>query len=133
MLLPMTILLLDDERTIRKALSFALQKQGYEIIVARNIPEALKLIEISAFDLLLVDLYIPAVPVIEFLRLLNKRKKYFPWVMLTSHNEFSEDIFEPDIKPDKIISKDLPISRIIDEIHSILMSLQEVKLMRDHA
>lgn len=120
----MTILLLDDERTIRKALSFALQKQGYEIIMARNVPEALELIETSVFDLLIVDLNIPAISEIEFFRLLNKRGKYFPCVVLTSQNELSEEVFEPGIKPNRILSKDLPVSLIIEEIKSVLNFLQ---------
>ncbi len=124
MFLPMTILLLDDERTIRKALSFALQKQGYEIIMARNVPEALELIETSVFDLLIVDLNIPAISEIEFFRLLNKRGKYFPCVVLTSQNELSEEVFEPGIKPNRILSKDLPVSLIIEEIKSVLNFLQ---------
>jgi DNA-binding response OmpR family regulator len=125
----MTILLLDDERTIRKALSFALQKQGYEIIVARNVPEALEMIKTSVFDLLIVDLNIPVVSVIEFLRLLNGRRNKFPCVVLTSQKDIPEELFDPDIKPRKVILKDLPIFLIIEEINSILNSLSGEKVV----
>lgn len=121
----MTILLLDDERTIRKALSFALQKQGYEITVARNVPEALKLIEVSVFDLLILDLNVSVVTGVEFLRLLNERNKRLPFVFLSSQKELPEELFEPDIKPNKVISKDLPVFEITEEIKSILSSLRE--------
>ena len=53
------ILIADDEPNIVAALEFLLQRSGFEVYVARNGDEALKLIEIHRPDLVLLDVMMP--------------------------------------------------------------------------
>ena len=53
------ILIADDEPNIVTALEFLLQRNGYEVQVARNGEEALKLIESGRPDLVLLDVMMP--------------------------------------------------------------------------
>jgi DNA-binding response OmpR family regulator len=53
------ILIADDEPNIVTALEFLLQRHGYEVHVARNGDEALKLIEQHKPDLVLLDVMMP--------------------------------------------------------------------------
>jgi len=53
------ILIADDEPNIVTALEFLLQRQGYEVRVARNGEEALKLVEDERPDLVLLDVMMP--------------------------------------------------------------------------
>ena len=53
------ILIADDEPNIVAALEFLLQRGGYEVLVARNGDEALKLVEACSPDLVLLDVMMP--------------------------------------------------------------------------
>src|SRR5688572_29756583 len=53
------VLIADDEPNIVTSLEFLLQKAGYEVKVARNGDEALKLVESFAPDAVLLDVMMP--------------------------------------------------------------------------
>ena len=53
------ILIADDEPNIVAALEFLLRKGGYEVYIARNGEDALKLVEACVPDLVLLDVMMP--------------------------------------------------------------------------
>ena len=53
------ILLVDDNDTLRVTLSEVLKRNGFEVVVAANVNQALKLIGAQTFDVLLSDLHMP--------------------------------------------------------------------------
>ncbi len=53
------ILIADDEPSIVAAVEFLLQRNGYDVCVARDGEEALRLIETSHPDLVLLDVMMP--------------------------------------------------------------------------
>lgn len=53
------VLIADDEPNIVAAVEFLLQRSGYEVLVARNGDEALKLVESHQPDLVLLDVMMP--------------------------------------------------------------------------
>jgi DNA-binding response OmpR family regulator len=53
------LLLVDDTELIRSALTFILQSNGFNVGVAANVNDALKLIGEESFDVLLTDLHMP--------------------------------------------------------------------------
>ena len=53
------ILIADDEPNIVTALEFLLQRNGYEVLIARNGNAALKLVEEHKPDLVLLDVMMP--------------------------------------------------------------------------
>jgi DNA-binding NtrC family response regulator len=71
------ILIAEDEDITRKHLLYALKKEGYQAVGARNGREALELIEEEYFDLLITDVRMPEMSGIE---LLEKVKERFPGV-----------------------------------------------------
>jgi CheY-like chemotaxis protein len=67
------ILVADDEPHIVTALEFLLQRNGFEVQVARNGDEALNLIESGQPDLVLLDVMMPSVDGWEMLRRVQER------------------------------------------------------------
>src|ERR1700681_2498624 len=53
------ILLVDDNDSIRESLSLVLEHNGFDVVMASNVNEALKLIGTQTFDVLLSDLQMP--------------------------------------------------------------------------
>ena len=106
----MSILILDDERTIRKALGFALRNLGYKTLEAKNAAEAFELISVDSFDLIVIDINLPVISGMEFLNQLKDIGKNIPILILTSQKNININ------EKLKIISKEMPLNKIIKKI-----------------
>jgi two-component system, NtrC family, response regulator len=63
-----SILVAEDEDTIRQVIEAMLKKEGYQVVTAANAEEALEILEKTRFDLLITDLHLPGASGIELLR-----------------------------------------------------------------
>jgi DNA-binding NtrC family response regulator len=80
-----TILVVDDERSIRVGLKGLLAKEGYEVAIAESGSEALRFLDGQPFDLVLTDLRMPG---LDGVSLLKKIKEQYPdtlVVMMTAY------------------------------------------------
>ncbi len=116
----MTILILDDEKTIRKAISFALSRNGHQIIEAYNPKFVLDKLHQLKLDLIIMDIDLPVMSGFEFLKSLKSAEKNIPVIILTSQEVSDSDFHEHQIDPKKIISKESTIPRIMNVIENVL-------------
>ena len=63
-----SILIVDDEHTLREGCASVLRKEGYDVTVIGRGSEARELLQRRHFDIVLVDLYMPQVDGLEILR-----------------------------------------------------------------
>jgi DNA-binding NtrC family response regulator len=80
-----TVLVADDELSIRKVLSATLKRDGYEVFVASDGAEALELLRTHPIDLVLTDLRMPKVDGMALLRHVLAEHAGVPVVILTAH------------------------------------------------
>ena len=66
-----SILIVDDEKGIREALSSILADEGYEILTAESGEEALKIVGEESPCLVLLDIWLPGIDGIETLKLMK--------------------------------------------------------------
>jgi two-component system, chemotaxis family, chemotaxis protein CheY len=79
-----TILIVDEKPGIRKMVSFTLKKAGYYIMEAENSKEALSLLNTFLVDLIILDLDMPNVEAVEFIKKVRDNPVYtiIPILML---------------------------------------------------
>jgi CheY-like chemotaxis protein len=53
------VLVVDDDKVVSEAIAHVLKSQNFDVAVAENVPDALKLIVSEPFDVLLSDLHMP--------------------------------------------------------------------------
>jgi DNA-binding response OmpR family regulator len=53
------VLLVDDDDAVRTIMTLTLEHEGFEVLSAANVTEALKLITTESFDVLITDLHMP--------------------------------------------------------------------------
>ena len=85
------ILVIDDEENMRLLYKEELADEGYEVSVAASAEEALVKIEAESHDLITLDIRMPGVDGIEFLRLLRERDRDLPVIIVTAYGEYKQD------------------------------------------
>ena len=85
------ILVIDDEENIRLLYQEELSDEGYEVTVAASAEEAMAKIETQRPDLITLDIRMPGVDGIEFLRLLRERHRDLPVIIVTAYGEYKQD------------------------------------------
>lgn len=80
-----SILIIDDERAIRKTLGEILSYEGYKIEEASDGEEGLKKFKEKAFDVVLCDIKMPKLDGIEFLDRARESNPDVPIIMISGH------------------------------------------------
>ncbi len=83
------VLIIDDDATLRNALSSYLRTEGYEPSEAADGPEALRMLEAHKPDLALLDIRMPHMSGIEVLRKIGEKYAGLPVVMISGHGNVS--------------------------------------------
>ena len=67
-----SVLIVDDEPFLREELQESLEFEGYDVLCAADVPEALELCASHAFDYVVTDLKMPKMGGLELLKALNE-------------------------------------------------------------
>jgi DNA-binding response OmpR family regulator len=99
------ILLVDDEEAIQKLLRFPLEKEGYEVVAARDGDEALDAFAKGRFDLIILDVMLPHIDGMEVCRRI-RANSIVPIIMLTAKSDEFDKVLGLEIGADDYITKD---------------------------
>ena len=127
------ILVVDDDKRIRKLIQKYLRKNNYLVSSASNASEALSYTALIDFDLFILDVMMPGEDGLSLTKkLLNK---YFtPIILLTARKETSDRIIGLETGADDYISKPFEPRELILRIESIfkrIKNFDEKKSIKD--
>jgi len=83
------ILIVEDEKVLNEAYEIVLKKEGYEVSTALNGEEALILVKKTKFDLILLDLRMPKIDGVEFLKK-SSPAKHFPQTKIIVFSNYDD-------------------------------------------
>ncbi len=120
------ILFADDEPDILDIVSYNLEKEGYEVITAKDGQQALDLSKINRPDLIILDVMMPYKTGIEVCNLLRQLPDFrkTPIVMLTALNDETSHIKGLDSGADDYIAKPISTKILISRINALLRRTQ---------
>ena len=108
------ILVVDDEDIVRTSCSRTLSPEGYEVRLAKNGVEGLKMASEERFDLVLTDLKMPDMDGIEVLRIIKEKWPETAVIIVTGYQTVDTavkaiklgayDYIEKPFTPDSLIS-----------------------------
>jgi DNA-binding response OmpR family regulator len=113
------ILLVDDEQPIQKLLSYPLEKEGYEVVSARDGEEALASFEEGQFDLVVLDIMLPKVDGLEVCRRLRAQSSV-PIIMLTAKAEEFDKVIGLELGADDYITKPFSMREFRSRVRAAL-------------
>ena len=108
-----TVLIVDDERSIRVSLRTILSNIGFEIVEAARGEEALSLARTAQFDAVLLDINMPGMGGVEVCRLMRKESARLPIVMLTVQGSEDRKVEALDAGADDYITKPFQLRELI--------------------
>lgn len=111
-----TILIIDDETNMRWVLSRALEKAGYETLMAEGGEQGLLLFAQHAVDLVLLDLKMPRMDGLAILRELRRRSRETPILLLTAYATVPTAVEALQIGATDYIRKPFDIESLLNQI-----------------
>jgi two-component system KDP operon response regulator KdpE len=108
-----TVLIVDDERSIRISLRTILSNIGFEIIEAARGEEALSLVRTAQFDAVLLDINMPGLGGVEVCRQMRLESARLPIVMLTVQGSEDRKVEALDAGADDYITKPFQLRELI--------------------
>ncbi|BDG04824.1 sigma-54-dependent transcriptional regulator [Anaeromyxobacter oryzae] len=122
-----TILVVDDEKNIRRSLRMVLEPEGYEVTEAESAEDGLKLLEAEPIDLCIFDIRLPGM---DGLTLLSKARELWrdlPVIMISGHADTSDVVDAVKRGATDFFSKPVDRDRVLVSVRNALArrSLEE--------
>lgn len=113
-----TVLIVDDEPSIRISLRTILSGLGFAVVEAARGEEAVSLVRTAHFDIVLLDINMPGLGGIEVCRAMRKNAPLLPIVMLTVQGSEDRKVEALDAGADDYITKPFQLRELIARIRA---------------
>lgn len=113
------ILVIDDEESIVDSISFALEREGYQVDCAANAAEALKLLDGSLPDLVLLDVMLPdrsGLDLCTFIRFLGE----VPILMLSARDSLEDKVQGLEAGADDYLVKPFKFKELLARVKALM-------------
>ena len=127
------ILIIDDEKSIRRALREILEYEKYEIEEAEDGPSGLEKLRANTYDLVFCDIKMPKMDGLELLEKVQSEEIDSPIVMISGHGNIDTAVESIKKGAYDFIQKPLDLNRILVTVRNALDKtnlIQETKVLK---
>jgi two-component system alkaline phosphatase synthesis response regulator PhoP len=114
------LLVVEDDATLRQALRFNLAREGYEVGVATNGPEALEAVRGRRPDLVLLDVMLPGMSGVEVLRVMRQEGIDTPVIIVSAKTEELDRVVGLKVGADDYVTKPFSRPELLARIEAVL-------------
>jgi two-component system, NtrC family, nitrogen regulation response regulator NtrX len=107
------ILIVDDESTIRQSLQGVLEDEGYQISLAESGEECLEILRRHAFDLALLDVWLPGMDGLETLEKIREMENAPEIIMISGHGTIETAVRATKLGAYDFLEKPLSIDKTV--------------------
>ena len=115
------VLVVDDELDIRESLEILLSSEGYSVDQAQNAAEGLQKMEISGYDLVLLDLMMPDRSGMDVLQEVRQRDRETPIFMITAYGSVEAAVHALKLGANDYFSKPWDNEKLLIEIDRMIV------------
>lgn len=126
------ILIVEDEPSFSEALSYALEREGYDVTVAEDGLSAVELFDANGADLVLLDLMLPGQPGTEVCRQIRQRSNV-PVIMLTAKDAEIDKVVGLELGADDYVTKPYSSRELLARVRAVLRRRGEIEETADDA
>ena len=115
------ILIVEDDEIVIKLLQFLLEKEGFELVIARNGNQGTEALQTAKPDLILMDIMLPYKSGMEVISIAKKKLKEVPIIVLSSIGKVEQTIDEALLlRVSDVIAKPFAVGNLMEKIKSLL-------------
>jgi DNA-binding response OmpR family regulator len=114
-----TILLVDDEDSVQKLLTYPLERDGFRVVPARDGEEALTRFAEESVDLVVLDIMLPKLDGLEVCKRLRAESSV-PIIMLTARDDEFDTVLGLELGADDYITKPFSIREFRSRVRALL-------------
>ena len=114
------ILVVDDDTRLRSLLQRYLREQGFLVSAAKDAKDALLFLDVYKVDIMIVDVMMPNMTGIEFLKKIRKDNNQIPVILLTAMGEAQDRIIGLETGADDYVPKPFEPKELVLRINNIL-------------
>src|SRR5208337_1255022 len=115
------VLVVDDELDIRESLEILLSSEGYSVDQAQNAAEGLQKMEVSGYDLVLLDLMMPDRSGMDVLHEVRERDRETPIFMITAYGSVEAAVNALKLGANDYFSKPWDNEKLLIEIDRMIV------------
>jgi DNA-binding response OmpR family regulator len=121
-----TILVVDDQSSVRQLLQDYLTEQGFRIITAPDGQTALYSTRHDPPDLILLDIMMPKMDGYQFLRLYQQETHRAPVIIITAREEETDAVLGLELGADDYVIKPFRMRELLARIRAVMRRGEEV-------
>jgi DNA-binding response OmpR family regulator len=114
-----TILVVDDEQTLRETVAYQLQQEGYRVVTAADGGQAIERFRAEQPDLVLLDLMLPELSGMEVCRIIRGESDV-PIVMLTAKDSEIDKVVGLEVGADDYVTKPFSLRELLARLRAHL-------------
>ena len=122
-----TIMVVDDDKSIREVIIYNIRKEGYNVISAEDGAKALVMALEEDVDLIIMDVMMPGMDGISVCKEI-KEKKDIPVIMLTAKSTESDKVIGLEIGADDYMTKPFGLRELMARIKANLRKYEKVRI-----
>ncbi|NMC79750.1 MAG: response regulator transcription factor [Chloroflexi bacterium] len=119
-----TILVVDDQASVRQLLQEYLTEQGFRVLTATDGQNALYMARHETPDLILLDIMMPKMDGYQFLRQ-YRMERQTPVIIITAREEETDAVLGLDLGADDYVVKPFRMRELIARIRAVLRRLED--------
>lgn len=119
------ILIAEDEARIAFFIAKGLRKNGFETAIASDGEQAVKMVQIGSFDLLLLDINLPVKDGWSVLSELRNHQYLLPVIIVTATQDFQAHLTKVENRVNDYVAKPFCFSDLIERIKNVLANYGE--------
>ncbi len=120
-----TILIIDDEKDIRTALTGILEDEGYQVLNAESGAEGIECARQELPDLILLDIWMPGMDGLQTLEILKKQLPPVTVIMISGHGTIETAVRSTKLGAFDFIEKPLSLDKVLISVANALQ-MQEL-------
>lgn len=120
--MPKKILIVDDSESIREVVSFTLENEGFEVLVANDGTDALKFLDGREIDMIITDLHMPEMDGITLIKHVREMEVYqrIPILFLTTESQTAKKMEAKEAGATGWIIKPFVPAKLIAALQKVL-------------
>ena len=122
-----SLLVVEDEESLREALKLNLEMEGYEVTTADKGPDVLKLVKNEYFDLILLDIMLPGMDGLTVCETIRMQHNHVPIMFLSARNSGADRVAGLKKGGDDYMTKPFNLEELLLRVDKLIAKNRKIR------